>query len=286
MTSVIKKILIGLSGNQPAQRVLERCVIAAQYLMGIGSGGLPGSSGEHVLAARLKDVYAGSREPLCVFDVGANKGQFVSLMTSLLAGMPHRVHSFEPGNTTFRALQAQHADSPNVILNNVALGATTGNQTLYSDKDASELASLYKRRLDHFGVTLERGEQVWIETVDDYCERKGVSRIDLLKLDVEGHELAVLQGAAGMLSGRRVSMVSFEFGGTQIDSRTFFQDIYYFCRENGLDRIFRIAPSGCLVPMSEYKEIYEQFRTTNFLALASEQSPRSASSPQGAQQAT
>ena len=66
--------------------------------------------------------------------------------------------------------------------------------------------------------------------------------IDLLKLDVEGHELEVLRGGVRMFAQRRVKMVSFEFGGCNIDSRTYFRDFYYFFQENGLQDIFRMVP--------------------------------------------
>jgi hypothetical protein len=70
-----------------------------------------------------------------------------------------------------------------------------------------------------------------------------------------------------MFGDRKIRMVSFEFGGCNIDSRTYFQDFYYFFRDHGMKEIFRITPSGYLVPIHDYREIYEQFRTTNFLVL-------------------
>jgi hypothetical protein len=98
----------------------------------------------------------------------------------------------------------------------------------------------------------------------------GVGRIDLLKIDVEGHELEVLRGAESLFAGRGVRMVTFEFGGCDIDSRTFFQDFWYFFRERGMGRLFRITPSGYLAPIRHYREADEQFRTTNFLVLPDE----------------
>ena len=89
----------------------------------------------------------------------------------------------------------------------------------------------------------------------------------MLKIDVEGHELDILYGSLYMLRNERIKMISFEFGGCNIDSRTYFQDFWYFFKENGMWSIFRIAPSGYLVPIQQYKEIYEQFCTTNFLVI-------------------
>ena len=60
-------------------------------------------------------------------------------------------------------------------------------------------------------------------------------------------------------------MVSFEFGGCDIDTRTFFQDFWYFFRERGMGNVHRMTPTGFLAAVNRYDENYEQFRTTNFL---------------------
>jgi FkbM family methyltransferase len=57
------------------------------------------------------------------------------------------------------------------------------------------LASLYDRQLDYFGIDYSKSETVKLSTLDDYCEKNSIDRIDFLKMDVEGHELKVLKGA-------------------------------------------------------------------------------------------
>jgi hypothetical protein len=84
---------------------------------------------------------------------------------------------------------------------------------LYYDRPGSGLSSLYQRRLDHFGIALDKQETVIVDTIDGYCSRNDIDHIDLLKLDVEGHELAALLGASAMLSGGRIDFVSFDPAG-------------------------------------------------------------------------
>jgi len=88
----------------------------------------------------------------------------------------------------------------------------------------------------------------------------------LLKLDIEGHELDALIGASKMFEKGAIEMCTFEFGGCNIDTRTFFQDFYYYFTNFNL-MLHRMTPSGFLAPIVKYKEVYEQFRTTNYLAL-------------------
>ena len=101
-------------------------------------------------------------------------------------------------------------------------------------------------------------------TLQDYWNKEINSEyIDFLKIDVEGHEMNVLQGIGSKIS--HIKLIQFEFGGCNIDSRIFFQDFWYFFSTNNF-KIFRISPFG-LIELNQYKEIYESFSTTNFLCL-------------------
>jgi FkbM family methyltransferase len=242
-------------------------VTAEQWLMGIGAGAVTETSGEQVIIDLLRQASArlAPARPLCIFDVGANKGQFLSMLLGGLGSTPLHLHAFEPSATAFAALAAAHGSDSRLTLNNVGLGREEKSMTLYSDSDASGIASLYPRRLDHFGLTFSQSEKVSIEILDAYRERKAVGQIDLLKLDVEGHELDVLLGAQKSFGDGRINMVTFEFGGCNIDSRSFLQDFFYFFTQYKSFDLFRITPAGYLAPVTAYREVYEQFRTTNYL---------------------
>jgi FkbM family methyltransferase len=261
--------LARVTGRDAAQRLLAKVADTAHYLMGIGAGTDAAASGERVVIDRLRRLKDGDR-PLCVFDVGANRGQFLDLVLRDLGDTPARVHAFEPSSAAFRALAERFGRHPAVVLNHAGLGRAPGTAVLHSDQAGSGLASLYRRNLAHFGIEFKDAEEVVIDSADEYCRRAGVDRVDLLKLDVEGHELDVLRGADGLFAGRRVRMVTFEFGGCDIDSRTFFQDFWYFFRDRGMGRVYRITPSGYLAPIRDYREADEQFRTTNYLVLPDE----------------
>jgi hypothetical protein len=80
---------------------------------------------------------------------------------------------------------------------------------------------------------------------------------------VEGHELSVLAGAKEVLN--RIELVQFEFGGGNIDSKTYFQDFWYFFKNLNFD-IYRLTPRGP-IKVSEYSEFLEVFRPTNYFAV-------------------
>lgn len=169
------------------------------------------------------------------------------------------IHCFEPSTFTFAKLNetAKLCNAPHIhiTLNNCALSNTQGNATLYYDTQGSGLASLSKRRLEHFQIDFKESEEIQTMRLSSYCKEREITHIHLLKLDVEGYELNVLESAKTLFEAKAIDMVCFEFGGCNIDTRSFFH---------------RILPNSTFLHIKSYKEIYEQFTTTNYLACASE----------------
>jgi FkbM family methyltransferase len=264
---ILKRVLSALTANKYMQRCLLRNVQVSQYLMGIGSGSDVSFSGEQQMFNILKQR---SRPPFCIFDVGSNKGQFLQMAVDNIQIEDLSIHCFEPGREIFKSLLGFSKTlnlSNGIKVNNIALGKERGESILYFDQVGSGLASLTKRRLDHYGIDFEKSEKVQIDTVDSYCRENSIDRIDLLKIDVEGHELNALLGAEMMFASKSIDVVSFEFGGTNIDTRTFFRDFWHFFAQLQM-RIYRITPSGYLSPIDSYREIEEQFAPTNFIAIS------------------
>lgn len=245
------------------QSILERIIVSAQLLQGIGCGADVFSSGEASVLARLKGS-TDSHQTLCVFDVGANKGQFLALACGSLLGREFTIHSFEPGRKTWKQLCQNSRQHRNAVLNNFGLGREPAELELFYDVEGSGLASLTRRKLDFIGLNMNLSEKVQISTIDHYCDAHQINHIDLLKIDVEGHEFDVLKGGEKMFSKSAIEMVTFEFGGCNIDTRTFFKDFFYFFEDYKM-QIARITPSGYLCELHTYKEVFEQFRTTNFM---------------------
>lgn len=260
---MLRKLIAKLTGNCLLQGTLGYISFVCQYFQGIGSGTSVGDSGEEIVFRRL---LRNNPDSLCVFDVGANKGQFLELTQLSIGSREIVIHCFEPSKVAFSELSRVANNDIRVTLNNRALGRVKGEAHLFYDEDASGLASLSKRNLDHIGVEFGQSEIVNVDTLDSYCQSTGITHIDLLKIDVEGHELDVLIGAESMFVRGSIDMVQFEFGGANIDTRTFFRDFYLYFKRFNMD-VYRITPSGFFVPIVSYSEQHEQFRTTNFLCM-------------------
>jgi len=199
-----------------------------------------------------------------LFDVGANKGKYTQELLAQYEKSISEIHVFEPS----KELVAEYLidNDPRVRVNNFALSSYSGTASLYKVPGYTGLNSLTKRRLDHFNMEMGEVEEIETITLDDYVANNNISRIDLLKMDVEGHELDVLNGAINSLKNNIIGCIQFEFGGANIDTRYFFQDFWYFLVKKYGFEIYRITPFGVnrLVGYSESDEI---FLTTNYVAI-------------------
>ncbi len=119
------------------------------------------------------------------------------------------------------------------------------NHNFIYDEEGSWLASLSKRRLDHFCIDFKYSKTIKTDSLDNYCLNSNVEQIDLLKSDVAGNEPDVIEGAVKMLADKKIKILSFKFGTCNLNFFTYFQDIFYFLNR----RIFRITPSCYLRPI-------------------------------------
>jgi hypothetical protein len=79
-----------------------------------------------------------------------------------------------------------------------------------------------------------REETVQIDTIDLYCSRNEIRKIDLLKIDTEGFEIEVLKGAHEMLSQGKVSLIYCEVGFLKQNSRnTYFANLTEYLANYG-----------------------------------------------------
>jgi hypothetical protein len=123
--------------------------------------------------------------------------------------------------------------------------------------------SLYVRSAP---ISVQSRQHITLTSIDDYTERNNIDRIDLLKIDVEGHEFAVLRGAKHFLSTGAISMVQFEYGGTFIDSHTFLKDIWEYLKDvHPSFEFYKIVRNG-VVHVPKYDPRLDDFKYSNWVA--------------------
>jgi FkbM family methyltransferase len=144
------------------------------------------------------------------FDVGAHVGQY-SLVASERVSRNGQVHCFEPDPETYRWLltniQANHLG--NVHSNQTAVAEETGDKPFFlatpEDIGSNSLSPPSQLR-DSGRTTL-----VHCITLDEYIERNRIPRVDVMKIDIEGAELPMLNGARKLLGSENAPLIVIEF---------------------------------------------------------------------------
>lgn len=257
---IIREQLMGKARFQP---FFERLSAISLSGMNFGSGSDVRSSGETEVLQYLRRQMKDGTSPI-VFDVGASIGEYaVEVLSRFETSVI--LYCFEPSKQAYAKLAEKLGERENAMLFNFGFGEERQNAILYSDRPGSALGSVFKRQLSHFNIDMTGNEEIEICRLDDFCAKNGIEHIDLLKLDVEGNELSVMNGARTLISSGAINLIQFEFGGCNIDSRTYFQDFFYLL--NPTHRIHRIVRDG-LIPIDKYKETCEVFVTTNYVAIS------------------
>jgi FkbM family methyltransferase len=169
---------------------------------------------------------------VCV-DVGAHIGWY-TVQLAWLVGPEGLVVAFEPVAVHAHRLRRNLARNglANIEVVAVALSDRSGRAALWAEEIAPGLvggkSSLVRRSFP--GHELE----VPVDTLDAYVARRGLDRIDLLKVDVEGSELEVLAGSRDVLSSRQPTVIV-EFNDEESRTRVeaFLRELGYRCKELG-----------------------------------------------------
>ncbi|HEV7507639.1 MAG TPA: FkbM family methyltransferase [Thermoanaerobaculia bacterium] len=141
---------------------------------------------------------------MVVFDVGANIGFYTSVFADLV-GPTGRVHSFEPDPLSFGILRKRMARLSNVTINQVAVGDHSGGITLFCNRSNRADNRVHASLGEETAETVE----VPLTTLDDYCE--AIHRIDAVKMDIQGAEVAALRGFRQTLDRTRPQWLIIEF---------------------------------------------------------------------------
>ncbi len=224
------------------------------------------TNGEMLFLESLLDYFSGA-EQIVVFDVGANVGDYSHMFVDEAnkRKIKYSLHVFEPTMKCFLTLQERFGGITSIVLNRKALSDQDGILGIYYDKAQSGLASLHKRNLSYYNIEMSESEKVEAISAENYIRTNTVKHINFLKIDVEGHELKVLHGFGGYLSGSFIDFIQFEYGGANLDSHTSLMEIYYFLQNRGFT-LTKIMVNG--LEVREYFPYMDNFSYANYVAIS------------------
>jgi FkbM family methyltransferase len=212
------------------------------------------TNGEHWLMTRMADARV-------VFDVGANVGKWALLCA--VACPRAEIHAFEILPSTCDELIANVGGHARIKINRFGLADTSGSIIVTAKKSHSDLTSLVGDvRLMHEDLQFEE-HAVSVCSGDSYCAEHAIDKIDFLKIDTEGAELAVLSGFKRLIESRMIDVIQFEYGLPNILARTLVRDFYDLLSPFGY-RIGKLYPGR--VDFRDWRPRDEEWPGPNYVA--------------------
>jgi FkbM family methyltransferase len=192
---------------------------------------LPLQNGEIDLARRvISSVPATS--PLTIVDVGANIGDWLrpvldALPADRFQGSTTRVFAFEPVPETRAILSrniAAHARDALVSVEACALSNEAGDAQMTTFDAGAGTHTL--RTVSDAGGAATGLVSVKVSTLTNFARERGLSHIDLIKIDTEGFDRLVLEGAQPLFAADRISVAQFEYNHRWVATRSFLKDVF------------------------------------------------------------
>ena len=131
------------------------------------------------------------------------------------------------------------------------------------DTDGSSHASLYCDVISEIHQQDVTHTIVQITTLDDVTSALGIRQVDFLKVDVEGHEIQVLQGGEQLIASDSIRYVQFEFNEMNVVSGTTMRDFRLALPRH---QLFRLLPKG-LIPLEDSIFLSELYAYQNIIAV-------------------
>lgn len=205
-------------------------------------------------AFELRAIHEALRHSGVALDVGANKGSYLYSMARWAKSAP--VIAFEPQRKLAEYLRGacQRSGFRNVTVENLALSNQQGELKLFIPGDA-----------DSPGASLEAGiagktpchtETVQVTTLDAYAADKLRLPVRVIKIDVEGHELAVVQGAQALIR-RDKPLLVIECEGRHLPADKSVREFLSFVESLGYSATLAMPGRGEL-PAAQFRDELHQ----------------------------
>ncbi|BAY33767.1 methyltransferase FkbM family protein [Nostoc carneum NIES-2107] len=184
-------------------------------------------------------------------DVGANGGLYTVIAAKQIGHTGH-VYAFEPGLRELSLLRH------NIAVNNLS-NVTVIEKAVSNQKGKTQFAISHDGAMNSFKVTnhpqqkIKEWQTVEIISLDDFIQEFNVGKINFIKIDVEGAEHLVLEGAKNILSHHKMIIL---FEAAEINAASFGYSVHNFLQELinlGLT-IYYLNPSGDLVNVDEHND--------------------------------
>tara|TARA_B100000886_G_C20309422_1_gene443182 strand:- start:21 stop:737 length:717 start_codon:yes stop_codon:yes gene_type:complete len=185
-----------------------------------------------------------------LFDVGAHHGETINNFIKYFDFS--NIHSFEASNKNFKTLKnkiKKHLDN-RIFLNNFGLSDLNKSLKIkqFQETSSTTLSKInrnskyFKRKIKVLGLKenkkIYENCDVELNQLDNYCEKNKINKIDLLKIDTEGHEYFVIKGSINTL--KKIKYIYFEHHYDDMLIKGYkYSDIHDLLKKHNFVKIFK-----------------------------------------------
>ena len=178
---------------------------------------------------KIKSIFRNiiNTESPVIFDIGAHNGDSIFRYRDIFS--KSIIHSFEPNIELFKLLEAEFADDIDIHLNNHGISNQSGelklniasNSLMSSIEPINYESKFFKKR----NIQDNNYSNIKVDTIDNYCLSKSINKIDIIKINVQGHEPKCLEGSKEMLKEKKIDFLVLELdSGDRYDVSNQFYD--------------------------------------------------------------
>lgn len=193
-------------------------------------------------------------------DIGANCGDWTA---AVLRGAPSDCRGLliDPARPAHQILLDRFKEHANLEILRAAASDRAGEAEFYEEPGAGETSSL----VGSFCAKDAQRTTVPVTTLDDELQKRGWTHCDVLKIDAEGYDLHVLQGATRLLAGQHIGILQFEYNVPWAAAGSTLAAAFSLLEGYGY-RVFLLRSTG-LHPF-DYPRYGEYFTYSNFVAVS------------------
>ena len=150
----------------------------------------------------LKCLQKWIQPDMIVFEIGANIGSHSFEIAKLLQAGAGKVYCFEPTDYAFQKLLHNHGlnDFRNMVFEKIALSDQEGCSTIIPTSSLDTMAFTASWDIKNGGSKNATEQQILFKTLDSYVQEHNITRLDMLKIDVDGYELKIIKGGTQTIS--------------------------------------------------------------------------------------
>lgn len=194
-----------------------------------------------------------------IFDVGCSYGEYTLEVLKKTGDKPITVHCFDAVEDFCVIQRERFKQYPNIKINNFAVSDTKGEASFIKinapdNQAAGGCSSLWlrpqfiKNNWPYLAIIVQK------DTLNNYIQENNIIHIDLMKVDVEGGELAVFKGGSELFQKEMVDIIQFEYNDTFLDAGIKKSDVIAFIAN--YNYLFGDFISGKYVEITDFVEDY------------------------------